>query len=46
MEKKTREGRIRSTRKEVMELTNLRRIILEVGNYEFIFSQISGILDK
>ena len=24
----------------------LRRIILEVGNYKFSFSQISGVLDK
>ena len=28
------------------KLPTLRRIRLEVGNYEFSFSQLSGILDK
>ena len=29
-----------------MSLTTLRMIILEIGNYEFSFSQISGDLEK
>ena len=29
----------------VLTMPTLHRIILEVGNYEFSFSQISGVLD-
>ena len=30
----------------VITIPMLRRIIFEVGNYEFIFRQISGVLEK